>query len=257
MIVFKCNNRGIMQKICDSHIHVGDFFGGIRFCPEEVASLCESQCIDKFLFFQTAADLRFLPRYEQFLRDVEKMHELLGKDKAIPALWIPFCELKNLKKYWKDEFSALKIHPAVEKALSDSNYKYAMELAADMGVPLIIHTSYDDESSCLRFAKIAEAIDNLKLVLAHGRPFEKCIKSLQISKNIFADTAYMPPEEAKKISQAGYGNQLIFGSDFPLDRFHFSSENPIARYSKFKDEMTRILPKRALSQNFNFLFVKH
>lgn len=245
-----------MQAICDSHIHVGDFFGGIHFCPEEIACLCESQGLNKFLFFQTASDFGFYSRYKYFLRDIDKIYELAGKDKAFPALWIPFNELKNLRKYWRSDFSAVKIHPAVEGALRDSDYKYAMELTSDIGVPLIIHTAYDDEYSCLRFAKIAENVVGLKLVLAHGRPFDKCVEALQTGENIFADTAYMPMEEAKKISEFGYGDRLIFGSDFPLDRFHFPSENPIKRYSNFKDAMTHILSKCALSENFEKLFVK-
>ncbi len=240
--------------ICDSHIHVGNFFGGLNFTAEEIFYWTKTQKIDKFLFFLTASDENYASYYKRFLREVETLQSLAGYDVAFPALWLPLAELANLKKYWREDFVALKIHPAMENLATDSDYARAMSLALELQKPLIIHTGYDEAMSCLRFAKIAKFFPDLKLILAHGRPFEQCIEASKYSENIYFDTAYMPASEAEKLVNAGFGDRLIFGSDFPIDRHFFPNEDANIRYASFKDKMVKILPQTALSENFIKLF---
>ncbi len=240
--------------LADSHIHVGDFFGGLNFTAEEIFVWAQSQKIDKFLFFLTASNSNYSAYYKRFLRDVETLQSTLGKQRAFPALWLPLAELDNLKKYWREDFSALKIHPAMEISATDSDYAHAMLVALNLQKPLIIHTGYDDIMSCLRFAKIAQNFPDLKLILAHGRPFDACSEASKYSENIYFDTAYMPPLEAKKLVEQGLTDRLIFGSDYPIDRHFFPKENVNQRYAKFKQEMQKVLPQVALSRNFEKFF---
>ena len=242
--------------ICDAHIHVGEFFGGLYFTPEEIAAWARQNNIGKFLFFQTARSGRYPSAYARFLEDCAALKSLAPKA-AIPALWLKISAFKHIEKYRPRDFAALKLHPQVEKNLTDTKIEFAIKTAADLNMPLIVHTSFDEYCSCLRIGKICEHAKHSAVILAHGRPFAECIKILQNSENIYADTAYMPPEEAEKFAESGVAGKLIFGSDFPIDRHFFPNEDANLRYKNFMERMRKILPPAAMFENFNKLFKPH
>lgn len=239
----------------DSHIHVGEFKNGLYFTPGNIAKwMKQNKDIQNFLFIQTARTGNFDLAYNIFLKDADKLKELVGSS-ALPALWLTLDALKNAKKYIKKEFAALKFHPQVEGVLSDNDFDYAMKVSAEFNLPLIIHTSYNQSESCGRLCPICEKNPNATIILAHGRPFEECPNALKLP-NVYADTAYMPPQEAKKIVNQDLGDKLLFGSDFPIDKYFYPKEDEFLRYQEFKAEMKKILPKEALFSNFNKIFVK-
>lgn len=237
----------------DSHIHLGEFANGLYFTPEYLAEWKnQNRDIQKFLFIQTARSGDFDSAYADFLRDADKLQELVGSC-ALPALWLTLDAFKNCKKYFKDEFVAFKFHPRVESNLSDNDFDYVMKVSAEFNRPLIIHTSYDGAESCGRLTPICKKNPNTTIILAHGRPFEECPNAVKLP-NVYADTAYMPPAEAKEIVDQGLGDKLLFGSDFPIDKYFYPEENDFLRYQEFKTQMQKILPKSALSDNFHKLF---
>lgn len=240
--------------ICDAHIHVGEFFNGLYFTPAEIAAWARQCGAGKFLFFQTARSGGYGAAYAQFLKDCAELKSLAG-GAAIPALWLTLDAFKEIEKYYLKDFAALKFHPQVEENLSDADYEFVLKTAADLRLPLIIHTSADEYCSCGRIGKICEHAKHSAVILAHGRPFAECLKVLQNSENIYADTAYMPPEEAEIFAESGVAGKLVFGSDFPIDRHFFPNEDAVARYENFRNRMQKILPPAALFENFSKLFI--
>lgn len=239
----------------DSHIHIGEFANGLYFLPEYLAKWKnQNKDIQKFLFIQTARSGNFDFAYASFLKDADKLFELIGSS-ALPALWLTLEAFKNIRKYFKKEFVALKFHPGVESNLTNNDFDYIMKVSAEFKRPLIIHTSYDKAESCGRLMPICEKNPNTTVILAHGRPFNECIEALKLP-NTYADTAYMPHSEAKKIVDCGLGNKLLFGSDFPIDKYFYPNEDEFKRYKDLKNSMIKILPQEALFSNFNKLFIK-
>lgn len=237
----------------DAHIHIGEFANGLCFTAEYIAEWKNQNTdIDKFLFMQTSRCGNYDSAYDTFLKDSDKLKKLVGNS-AIQGLWLTLDAFKNYKKYFRKEFSALKFHPCVENNPTDFDYEYVIKISAEVNRPLIIHTSYDDYCSCSRISKICEKCPDTTVILAHGRPFDDCIDALKIP-NIYADTAYMPKSKALKIITAGYGDKLLFGSDFPIDRHFYPNENPFVRYKVFKKNMQEILSPNALYNNFNRIF---
>ncbi len=237
--------------LCDSHIHIGEFYNDLYFSPKCIASwFLENEDIEKFLFIQTSRRGAF--PYDEFLREADEVKALVG-NAALPALWLPLEKFKTAKNYIKDDFVALKFHPSVEDNLQDKDFDFIMKVARDFNKPLIIHTSFDYKESCTRLAPICEQNPDTKIILAHCRPFEDSPQALSLP-NVYADTAYMPPVEAGKLVKLGFGNKLLFGSDFPIDKHFFPNENELLRYKDFKNQMKQILPKKALSENFKKLF---
>jgi|GEM_PF-4497882 amidohydrolase len=239
--------------IYDSHIHLGAFANGLYFSAEEIAEWSKKEKIDGFLFFQPARTSSFTKAYGEFLDDISALYELCNH-KAYPALWLPLTEFKNIDKYFFEDISAIKFHPKIESNLSDSDFKYVMDIVAEADRPLIIHSSYDSDCSCMRIASVCERCPKSTVVIAHCRPFEYVSQALSLP-NVYGDTAYMPIIEVQKLVANGYGEKLLFGSDFPIDRYFFPEDNPLVRYDDFKRKMSSILPEVALEGNFKKLFI--
>ena len=133
-----------------------------------------------------------------------------------------------LKKYASRGARALKIHPAADGEGVDSpRYKALLKSAADLGLPVIIHTGclhthllYKDplQGQAQKFAPWFETYKDLRFILAHMNFHEPNI-ALDLAEeypNLFVETSWQPMEMISEAVRRVGAERVLFGSDWPL-----------------------------------------
>jgi predicted TIM-barrel fold metal-dependent hydrolase len=156
------------------------------------------------------------------LRFVKQHPDILGA-----AVWInPHNEtvtprldklIQNNRKY----IFALKFHP-YESHLKVTNKKLIpyLNLARKYNLPILVHTAKDKYSDISFLADLALKNPDLTFIAAH---LQLCsdnsegISALKRAPNLYADTAWVPMKNAKKVLLGIGENRIMFGSDNPID----------------------------------------
>lgn len=244
--------------ICDSHIHIGKFEGNLEFEPKFVAQTLIANGVDKWLYFSTASNAEDFDEnvyIDDFYNKMNTMYDVAG-ERAIPALWLSFKMFSTYEKYISSDFKALKFHIGVEdKYLSDIAIDMVFSVAQKVKLPLIIHTGDDEFCSCNRFLNLAKKHKKLKIILAHGRPLNGAINALKECRNIFIDTAFMPVEYAKILVSEGFLDRLIFGTDFPVQKYFYPNIAIESQYLNTLTSYKKEFPEDFFCKNFQTLFL--
>lgn len=220
-----------MMPCCDytdSHVHIGPFAGGLMFEPEEVAAGLLSFGVKRWAYFSTA--FFCLPQdYILWFRECVERMESVAPGCGVPLLWMNEYMLRHSDRFFDMRFRGIKVHEGLA-GLSPSALESAFDVAQGAGVPLILHTGDDDGCAADKYDALCTRYDNLSVVLAHGRPADKVLPMLRRFPNIWVDTAFMPVCQMKQLCAAGLGHRLLFGSDYPIDRYFYPNEHETVWY---------------------------
>lgn len=223
--------HGINIRICDSHVHVGRFGENQYFSPEIVGQTLLGLGLKKWVVSSTSTVDNDFPLV------VEELNRLINisPTKTVPILWVTpemVSFSKDLSYYLNQlHFFGFKIHPFTEnweKNIDKLNTVF--EIAQALSFPILIHTGWTPESNASKFNSIIKLFSDVKTVLAHGRPIEQASKVLSSNENAFVDTAFMPMKDIKKLSDDGFSDRILFGSDFPIERYFYKRISLKKRY---------------------------
>lgn len=210
--------------IIDNHVHVGWFRDGYH-SPLEVWTALKNAGIDKCIVSSTStcADL-----YHNILTEFNQLISLAGKENVKPLLWIspdmiirkwPLKKLLESKIEWRGIKLHYISHPHFVK--NGQLVNSALSIAKDLGnVPILIHTGEWATCHSGIFETIIAANQDLKFVLAHGRPIDETIYLMKKYTNAWTDTAFMQMENIKKITDEKLTERVLFGSDAPINRLY-------------------------------------
>ena len=196
---------------------------------------------------------------EQGLREVlEFAKETPGRIYA--AVWVtplksprPSEELIRLIEDNKTLIKALKLHPFCEKVPADSPLMEPYyDLAKHYGLPILVHTAVDEESSighlvgaCLKHPELSFVAAHMELCSAHAYSF----KMMKQTPNLCADTAWVDLYWAKRVLLEVGPDRVMFGTDAPIDG-EATLDNPMYRaYFENRDGLEETLWRRLLGQN--------
>lgn len=222
----------------DSHVHIGPFSGGLMFEPEEVAAALLSFGVKRWAYFSTA--FLCLPQdYILWFRECVERMETVAPGCGVPLLWMNEYMLRHSDRFFDTRFCGIKVHEGLEE-LSPPALESAFDIAQGAGVPLILHTGDDGVCAADKYDSLCYRYDNLSVVLAHGRPADKVLPMLRRHPNIWVDTAFMPASQVKQLCLEGQGHRLLFGSDYPIDRYFYSNEAEETLYSRHRASVLRI-----------------
>lgn len=251
--------------LCDSHIHVGQFYD-IYTPPRRLLSIARQIGIDRMAVSSTTIC------EEDYTKVLREMKTLLrcGKDKVLPVLWItpmmvdnPFVidEFINSGISWRCVKIHGALHPYVWKPYS-RYMKKAVAVAQQLGVPLLFHTGSFPYCEPDYYRKVIARYKRQTFILAHSRPVNQTIAIMHEYKNVWADTAFAPIDDIKLMVDAGLTDRMMWGSDLPIMQHFYGEPNveyDFATYYKRQIEELRTILcddeyTKLTSANFNRLF---
>lgn len=172
---------------------------------------------------------------ERVLRLVKKYPDKIGC-----AMWVnPHFEKVNETLYsflskHRNSIYALKIHPYESRLkISDKRLLPYLELARHFSLPILCHTAADPYSDIRMLLQLALENPDLTFVAAHLQLCSDNLEAISLLKqadNLYADTAWVPMKNAKKVLLSVGENRIMFGTDNPVDGLN-TLANPL--YEKY------------------------
>ena len=246
-----------MRAIYYSHLHMGLLSEDVLISPNEIKSFIKRYGVKGGLILPTA---------HVGGNDNLELHETLYKaaleEKFQIALYLNTDVLNRMKDGHyeiKYSFSAFKIHPeAVEFSDKDLN-----DVCIAIGMknkPLLIHTGGLDCSHASRFESIIRKYKQQTFIMCHGRPTEEAFTLLNKYDNVWIDTSFMSIDRAKPYITKSNEDRILFGSDFPINRWFPELPNDEFWYKKQIDDILGAFPlsvsEKILETNYLKLFCK-
>lgn len=221
--------------VIDSHVHIGQF-GRFDMKPEYVINSMEKYGIDYSLVSSGVAvefDEQHNPlpddwEYDQYSANMLTVDFARQNEGKIGVMvWCrPNTEGFNEKfskliEYGRSYIKGLKFHPYYSMlpmtALQIEPY---LAFAADMALPVIIHSA-DDEFSQPKFVyEAAKAHPSVNFIMAHiglGTDNKDAIELIGALPNLYGDTTWVPPESSLTLVKKYGAQKLLFGTDNPID----------------------------------------
>ena len=180
------------------------------------------------------------------------------------AIWVnPHYEKVNeeLIAFIKENRSsiyALKIHPYESRLkISDKRILPYLDLARLFSLPIIFHTANDEYSDISMLLALAKENQDINFVAAH---LQLCsdnkiaIACLKEAPNLYADTAWVPLKNAKKVLLQVGETRIHFGTDEPIDGLDTLNNKIYQAYFKNAAKLPAHLYHNLMANNAISLF---
>lgn len=205
------------MKIFDAHTHIGNISDTEIVSPEEVKTFLATLGVSPGMAMPVA------------LRgggDNMELHQKLYQEAIAQgfdvALYVNAEMIDNypdLSSYLNYPFKALKIHPDAVR-FSTKQLHTICGTAEKLHLPLMIHTGGNEWSRAGIYETFVRQYPLVTFVLCHARPAEEAFPLLNAYSNVWIDTAFLPFEDLKKRITTDNENRILFGTDYPVNRWH-------------------------------------
>ena len=148
-------------------------------------------------------------------------------DAFIPFTWLNHRikdAAKRLRDYVQRGCKGLKLHPVIDHySLLDRELDPIIDTAANIGIPIMIHTGWGPNGSVEDVGKLAERYPDARFVIAHmkeERGVNRRLSHIEIAsryENVWLECSYV--EHPRRITQAVEklgSDRILFGSDCPF-----------------------------------------
>ena len=206
--------------ICDAHAHVGMPGNGDippEASPRFVANLLKTCGVGAFIF--SSLDAQMGVPFEVVKRSAMETREAFGAG-AHAFLWLTgryYDADPNLKVLDSGIWKGVKLHeretPWVKERQKD--FERILCLLEERAIPLQIHGGEDAGCRPCDLLPFFLEHPGLRADISHCRPLDDAIWALKECPWLFADTAFMPPENYASLVAAGVAERVMFGTDFP------------------------------------------
>ena len=171
----------------DVHVHTGHFKDGLYFSPEEVSESMNALNIERYYFSSTSTGSVSFREVKQQIESLVSISE----GRAVPLLWVSPEMLEDswdLSSYFFREFAGIKIHGYHQDWDPDGEPLHrVLTIAKDKNLPVMFHTGGRESSNAGAYINICREFQDIKIILAHGRPIEECIAVMRECPNVFAE----------------------------------------------------------------------
>ncbi|MEM2934165.1 MAG: amidohydrolase family protein [Methanocellales archaeon] len=226
----------------DAHNHVGgpDKTDGAKQSPEEIIANMDRAGVDKaviFPFNEIDPGISFSKANDHIAKAVKSYPDkLIGFARLDPNYGVrALNELERAIN--KLELKGIKLHPSSQRfTLHNPCLLQILEKAAELRVPVIFDSGKPD-SQPSAFAKLAEAVPEAKIIMAHMRG-ENYMEVVKKHSNLFLGTACM--FNAGKIQEALEklgAEKLIAGSDSP----YIEMEREIKKFDSLPEKERKLI----------------
>lgn len=238
--------------ICDSHIHIGQFYD-IYTNPEELADFLHTTGVDVVAISSTTT---CEGNYKKVLTEIKEFTTIF-QGLVIPVLWITpeFLKFKEILHFMMScgiNWRCIKVHPQLspeEWYPTSDNYKKVVELAKFIKGPILIHTGVVKNCHPCQIMPLFQKYNEQIFIMAHGRPIEETISVLNTCSNTMVDTAFMPIEHVQLLVAKGHTHRILWGSDYPIIRFHDRNIN----HEQYYQDQIKQLQSRLNDEAFKMI----
>lgn len=248
------------MKLCDSHIHVGQFYEDYT-SPERLSEMMRRLSVDRYAVSSTTTCEH---NHVKVIGEIRRLVEIDG-DRALPVLWLSKDTISDkmvLQRYLRSGivWKCLKVHPDWEPYAWDEHTKdnrKLLILAGEMNLPILIHTGGEEYSQAGRWEHMIADNPNHTFILAHCRPFDQAIGILLKYPNVYGDLSFVDTADFESVHKLKLHKKLMWGSDLPISG-RFTCDSIEDYYSKRFMDLHKNLTdnefKFITSRNFNSLF---
>ncbi|GHV25453.1 hypothetical protein AGMMS4952_03220 [Spirochaetia bacterium] len=210
----------------DNHVHIGQFCE-TWYEPLEVLGIVTEAGITDVVYSSTTSGKDEV-RYKEIEHEIREVTAEYPPDKMEPFFWYipPYIDegITIENAFQNLPYGGIKLHPRCHRwNLQDRKHLDCLHTlfgsAQDSGVPILIHTGEDDFEKPAFFEQFIAEYRDVRCILAHCRPVLETIAMFRTYKNVYGDTAFLPEANLQKIIQAGFGERLFLGTDFPITHY--------------------------------------
>jgi predicted TIM-barrel fold metal-dependent hydrolase len=254
----KINFNHIVSKICDCHVHYGQFREDY-YNPEQLVEYYETIGIDKVGIMPVGTTWA-----SDFNRDQKVMVSLPAK-RFVPYLWVSPEMVDadpSLKLYDTLNYKVIKIHAYAIKEWDKlpDKIRTVIEVARSKNIPVMFHTGGWRGSNAIQFYKFCREYPEVTFILAHGKPISQTLTVLKGAKNAYTDSSFMANDSIKLICDAGLSHKILFGTDFPIMKTFWPEINLIEWYKNNVMELIQTFGEKNFmiwaNENFYKLILK-
>lgn len=239
----------------DYHVHIGQWYDRY-YTAEEVFDAMFLTDIEGAVFSSTTSEMHLPPAelYSKVTREVQDAVALAEREYkgrvVLPLFWyVPEYTLLGItaEKATADtpKCAGFKLHPygnkwdfeydAKQRELLEELFAYASEHK----MMVLIHTGGKEEAAPSRFEEFFDSAPDAKIVLAHARPLDETMAVMRHHPHVLCDSAFVPGGDIASLVQAGLGERVLFGTDFPITHYWQSEKGKrnISMEEQYKEDM--------------------
>jgi predicted TIM-barrel fold metal-dependent hydrolase len=219
-------------ELTDCHVHVGKWSKKeLLISPKKLVDQLGMLGVKKFVVSSTSA---LCYDHNVVSDEMNKILEL-APNVGMPLLWVrpkmleDYCKIDS---YYNFPVYGFKIHGYADKwDYRGKQINRLFKIADEMSLPVLAHTGYKEVGpEAFLFSEMAFKYPDVKLVLAHGRPDEQALFMIANYANVYLDTAFTSDYVISLAAKNGFSDKIIFGTDYPVEKFYFPKSNLISRY---------------------------
>lgn len=200
------------EEICDCHVHFGKF-GDQFFSAADIATMFDTLGVGKVGIMPFG--LAYGPE-----PSVEEAYASLPSDRFVNYLWLSPEMLEkspNLSEFQNVNYKLIKIHGYARQEwyYLPEKIRQIFNIASIISIPIMFHTGGYPGSDAIQYLMFCQEFPEVKVILAHAKPLDQAIAVMRNAPNAFVDSSFVHIEGLQAICDAGFGDRIIFGSDFP------------------------------------------
>lgn len=177
---------------------------------------------------------------ENYAKVLSELRKLINLDdgKVLPVMWITPSSLKgNIAWLLESEIKwrCIKIHPFLNQKEWKPNGELIIEvidIARELELPVLIHTGNEQCCQCGIYYSLIAKNPDVRFILAHGRPLDQVIPILKNLENVYADSAFMPIGDMKRLMDERLSHKLLWGTDMCIPQYYYPKENMVKYYQR-------------------------
>jgi predicted TIM-barrel fold metal-dependent hydrolase len=205
-------------EVFDAHAHIGVDVDGRTMTAEGMRERMEAAGVKKSIVFP--------------LNDPNARDDYSGPNDVIwkayeeyPRSFVPFFRLNPHLDYDKEfarcierGFMGLKLHPVSQNfELDDPKVVRLLGMAAEVGLPVLIHTGFAMQRVVDPLLPTVEARPELRLILGHAAMVEvlEAARAFEEHPNVLFETSVVRAKDLYELCCSVHPSRIAFGSDIP------------------------------------------
>ena len=209
-------------EVFDAHAHIGADVDGRTMTAEGMRERMAAAGVTRSIVFP--------------LNDPNARDDYSGPNDVVwqahedtPGFFVPFFRLNPHRDYEKEfercvgrGFMGLKLHPVSQRfELDDEQVARLLGMAAEAGLPVLIHTGFAMQRVVEPLLPTVEAHPDLRLILGHASMVEvlEAARTFEDHPNVLFETSVVNAKDLYVLFSSVDAGHVCYGSDIPYGDF--------------------------------------